>query len=254
MTPLGKNLTKRAETILSALIDTYVKSGLPIGSKRLCELHSLPWSSATIRSEMASMERQGLLKHSHTSSGRIPTTKGIQYFVDHLLVSAEVSEGIRRRIAEEFERVENEPIHLIYIVSKMLSRFSQNVSVVQSVYDGEKNFMIAGKENILGLPEFEDSLKLKDFFRVLEEKEVQDFIFRRAITSQSVSVLIGADSLVFPYQELFEDVSVVTSSFGLRGRAMGTVGVVGPKRMDYRRMIPLVDYTARSVGRKLAEV
>lgn len=192
--------------------------------------------------------------HTHTSSGRIPTANGMRYFIDYLLESAELTAGIRHRIAEEFNRADNDLMRLIYVVSQLLSRLSQNVSVVQSDFDGGKNFVIAGKENFLGQPEFSDSLKLKDLFRVLEEEEVQDLIFRKALTSRSVHVLIGAESLLPPYQELFEDVSVVTASFGMRGRAMGSVGIIGPKRMDYRRMIPLVDYTAQSVGQKLAKV
>jgi heat-inducible transcriptional repressor len=252
MAKLDGKLPPRAETILCAIIDSYFESAAPVGSECLRKLHNLPWSSATIRNEMAAIESRGLLTNTHTSSGRIPTAKGMRYFVDYLLESTELKEGIRRRIIEEFDQANNDPMRLVYIVSQLLSRLSKNVSVVQSVYGGGKNFVIAGKENFLGQPEFSDSLKLKDFFRVLEEEEVQDLIFRKALTSRSVHVLIGAESVTAPYQELFDDVSVVAASFGMLGRAMGTVGIVGPKRMDYRSMIPLVDFTVQSVERKLA--
>ncbi len=253
MAKSGHNLNPRTETILCALIESYMANAGPVGSERLRQQHGLPWSSATIRNELAAMESQGLLTHSHTSAGRTPTAVGMRYYVDFLLGSAEVTMVTRDRVNQALAAAGEDPLQLSLIVSQLLSRLSHHVSLVQALHEGNKNCVIAGKENFLGQPEFSDSLKLKDFFRVLEEQDVQDCIFRSTLTSGPVHVSIGSEHLPESYRELFEDISLVTSAFGRNGRTTGAIGVIGPKRMDYRKMIPLVDYTAQSVCRLLAQ-
>src|SRR3712207_109418 len=81
-------LDDRKAAILRAIVQGYVTSGEPVGSKRLTEEWSLGVSSATVRSEMAALEDAGYITHPHTSAGRIPTDKGYRYFVDTLTSSA----------------------------------------------------------------------------------------------------------------------------------------------------------------------
>src|SRR3712207_8530934 len=81
-------LDDRKAAILRAIVQGYVTSGEPVGSKRLTEEWSLGVSSATVRSEMSALEDAGYITHPHTSAGRIPTDKGYRYFVDTLTDSA----------------------------------------------------------------------------------------------------------------------------------------------------------------------
>lgn len=78
-------LTERQLTILQVIIDDFVDSAHPIGSRALSKKESLPYSAATIRNEMADLEELGFLEKTHTSSGRVPSEKGYRYYVDHLI-------------------------------------------------------------------------------------------------------------------------------------------------------------------------
>src|SRR3954453_6058474 len=81
----GPDLTERQREILIRVVEEYVATGQPVGSKHLVERSGLRVSSATVRSELAELERLGLLTHPHTSAGRVPTDRGYRYYVDRLL-------------------------------------------------------------------------------------------------------------------------------------------------------------------------
>ena len=78
-------LDERSKTILFAIIDKYIESAEPVGSKTIAKLHPEHLSPATIRGAMAELENDGFLSQPHTSAGRIPTDKGYRFYVDHLL-------------------------------------------------------------------------------------------------------------------------------------------------------------------------
>ncbi|MBQ3384625.1 MAG: heat-inducible transcription repressor HrcA [Erysipelotrichaceae bacterium] len=78
-------LTPRQELILKAIVEEFIKSAEPVGSKTLVEKYNLDYSSATIRNEMNYLEQIELLEKTHTSSGRVPSTKGYRYYVEHLM-------------------------------------------------------------------------------------------------------------------------------------------------------------------------
>jgi heat-inducible transcriptional repressor len=81
----GPDLTERQRQILICVVEEYVATGQPVGSKHLVERSGLRVSSATVRNELAELERLGLLTHPHTSAGRVPTDRGYRYYVDRLL-------------------------------------------------------------------------------------------------------------------------------------------------------------------------
>ena len=78
-------LTPRMIDILKAIVDEFVATAEPVGSKTLVDKYRLPYSSATIRNDMAILETMGYLEKPHTSAGRIPSNKGYQYYCEHLL-------------------------------------------------------------------------------------------------------------------------------------------------------------------------
>ena len=79
-------LTSRKIEILKAIVESFIATAEPVGSKTLVEKFDLPYSSATIRNEMLELETLGFLEKTHTSSGRIPSTLGYRYYVEHLMV------------------------------------------------------------------------------------------------------------------------------------------------------------------------
>ena len=248
----SEKIGNRAERILQAVVQHYMTHAQATGSEALQRDYALPWSAATIRSEMAWLERHDFLSHAHTSSGRFPTAQGIRYFVNHLLEAGNLTAAQRLRIQAACKQVGDDPIHLMMKVAQILSRCSQQLSLVQVASDSGPNFAISGQENFLGEPEFDDVVKLKDLFRVLEEADLRERIFRNSLLSRPVHVLIGSEDFPAPYQELFADVGAVTTTYGTHERAIGSIGIFGPKRMDYRQVIPLVAFTAETLGQNLA--
>src|SRR5438094_7635174 len=84
-TPPQIELTERQRTLLTRVIEEYVATGQPVGSKTLVERLELRFAPSTVRNELAELERLGLLTHPHTSAGRIPTERGYRYYADRLL-------------------------------------------------------------------------------------------------------------------------------------------------------------------------
>ena len=95
-------LTQRMVEILKAIVDEFVSTAEPVGSKTLVDKYGLPYSSATIRNDMAELETLGYLEKPHTSAGRIPSNKGYQYYCEHLL-KKDTDEEIRYALANIFD-------------------------------------------------------------------------------------------------------------------------------------------------------
>ncbi len=98
-------MEKRAYKILETIVDEYIRTGEPIGSKAVQELLDIKVSSATIRNEMASLEQQGLLEHPHTSAGRVPTYKGLRLYISRL-AEKQIPESDRQEIDRIFEELD----------------------------------------------------------------------------------------------------------------------------------------------------
>lgn len=98
-------MENRAFRILETIVDEYIRTGEPIGSKAVMELLDIKVSSATIRNEMASLEQQGLLEHPHTSAGRVPTYKGLRLYISRL-AERQIPESDRAEIDRIFEEME----------------------------------------------------------------------------------------------------------------------------------------------------
>ncbi|ERI07982.1 heat-inducible transcriptional repressor HrcA [Aneurinibacillus aneurinilyticus] len=113
-------LTERQQMILRAIIDNYIRSAEPVGSRTISKREDIGYSSATIRNEMADLEEMGYLEQPHTSAGRIPSNKGYRFYVDQLarmpFVQIEDASYIRRLFAErfyEFEQVMNQAASIL---------------------------------------------------------------------------------------------------------------------------------------------
>ena len=91
-------LSERKQKILAAIVEQYIRTGEPIGSKSLMEILPMKVSSATIRNEMAELAAMGLLEQPHTSAGRVPSHAGYRYYIDHLMHARELDDESRRKI------------------------------------------------------------------------------------------------------------------------------------------------------------
>ncbi len=89
-------LSERQQLILNLLVDAYLESGKPVGSKAIAERADIEWSPSTVRAELAELERAGYLTHPHTSAGRLPTDSGYRFYADSLLASGRRLAGAAR--------------------------------------------------------------------------------------------------------------------------------------------------------------
>lgn len=127
-------LTKRQELILKAIVEEFINTAEPIGSKTLVELYGLNYSSATIRNEMNFLENAGYLEKTHTSSGRVPSTNGYRYYVEHLL-NANLDDKEKYQLQSVF----NEDIPFEDIIQKSCDILSNMTNLTSLVLGPDSN-------------------------------------------------------------------------------------------------------------------
>ena len=118
-------LTERQLLILHAIVDDYVRSAEPVGSRTISKRDDISFSSATIRNDMSDLEELGFLEKPHSSAGRIPSQKGYRYYVDHLLMpeslTIEEEADIQTVFNERIQEVEDVIQHSARVLSNMTS-------------------------------------------------------------------------------------------------------------------------------------
>ena len=219
---------KREDQLLDLLVESYIKESRPISSSYLCNHYKLPYSSATVRNVMESLEKQGFLSHVWTSSGRVPTKIGFKHYVGNLHTEdiARESAGISVEFNAE-DAVEN----ILNKVLDVLSNVSGYTSLV-GIWGLEEHFFFRGARFILDQPEFEDIEKLRNLFYVLEVKidELQDLLF--SCIGKELNIFIGDD---IGFEEISECSLLVS---GLKDNDLElALALLGPMRMDYHRAV-----------------
>jgi len=244
-------LTPRQAFILQSVIESHIQSSQPVSSKWVKEAHRLSSSTATVRNEMGALEDMGYLRHVHTSSGRVPTDTGYRYYVNYQIEESSNQDqdewfyDLMRSKTEEFSgRLENVLEQTIHWLASLTEEISL---VVQSDSDFELSeqpqrlkWLFQGITYLLEKPEFQDIRKARGIFQTLEEKERLKERLSKAGDEHSVQVTIGREH----EEESLHECSLVSTHFYKQGRRSGTIAVLGPKRMQYQKAIPLVKRTA----------
>lgn len=125
-----EEMTARRQELLRLLVQEYVQSGRPVGSRTLSERYSGTVSSATIRNEMVALERFGLVAQPHTSGGRVPTDQGYRFYVHHLMGEPRLSTTDQVMIRHQFRQVEAQLDSWVDFAAGVLAATSRNVSIV----------------------------------------------------------------------------------------------------------------------------
>lgn len=125
MTEEALELTERQKTILRIVVQEYVDTAQPVGSRTIAEKYQLGVSPATVRNELAVLERAGLLTQPHTSAGRVPTDAGYRYYVSHLLDSPELPPAEQQAIRRRFEESRQEMDQWLRLSTAVLAEISQ---------------------------------------------------------------------------------------------------------------------------------
>ena len=240
-------MSSRRLEILRAIVDEYVATQEPVGSKAIAERHGLGISPATIRNEMAVLEEEGLIKQPHTSAGRIPTDLGYRVFVDKLATVKPLSPAERRAI-ETFLEGSSDLEELLKKSVKLLADITKQVAVVTYpiIGDSREKLAVSGTAHLARSGE-NLGLTLSPILEALEEQVVLMRLLDEA--NSTVHVRIGREQM----ETNLQSTSLVTVGYGGDSAQLGALGVLGPTRMDYAGSIAAVDAVARYVGRFLIE-
>lgn len=330
-------LSDRKLKILKAIIDDYIDTGIPVGSRTLSKKDEIKYSSATIRNEMADLEEMGYLEKPHTSAGRMPSDRAYRLYVDRLMHIGEISDAEAAFIRQYFNTRLNEIGEVLDNAAKALSDATNHIALITSpdlsdvtlkriqlvkitetramlifvtdsgllqdalitvpaklnaehmermsnmltdmvkdvpldqaveriqkncgdalmehqfvigeVFDAinmrreKKKLFLEGAKNIFNYPEYKDIAKAQHFLQVLEQKELNDPMFGDA-TEMEFSIKIGKENLDSDFHEM----SIVTATYKIGDRNIGSYGVIGPTRMDYSQVLSVLQYVGMSLN------
>ncbi|MCH8335005.1 MAG: heat-inducible transcriptional repressor HrcA [Proteobacteria bacterium] len=337
---------ERAQFLLKALIQRFIRDGQPVGSRTLSRDSGLELSPATIRNVMSDLEELGFVSAPHKSAGRVPTPQGYRLFVDTLVRYKQPREGEIRKLQSQIKRQQDDPDALLGSVSSLLSsltklasivtaprgqrailrqieflvlsdnrilailvindrevqnrilhtaqpytagelqkaanfindnyvgndlmeirerlikdleqtRDSMNramhdiISVAQSAMEDaaspQGEFVLTGETNLMDFAELSDIDTLRRLFEAFSKKRFMLKLLDKSINASGVQVFIGEES---GYQ-ILDEVSVVTAPYRVDPDHIGVLAVIGPTRMEYDRVVPIVDITARLLASAL---
>ncbi len=341
---MAEELNDRSQNILEVIVEDYITSAEPVGSRAITRRHSFNLSPASVRNVMSDLEEMGFLCSPHTSAGRIPTEKGFHYYIDSLLQVRDLSKEEETRLQSsyrfkdmkmedimqevgrvmsglsnytglvmapkfastvfrqiEFVRLSHGRLLVIYVsetglvqnkviaadpsltardleqisnylnremtglsIPKVRDKIARELKAERIRYDelqkqalelsraalqeeSEDLVFVSGTSLMLEQPEFSTPDRMKRIIRTLESKKALIELLDRSQMAQGVQIFIGSQS---EHTEI-EGCSLVTASFSNKKGAIGTLGVIGPVRMPYSQVIPIVDFTAQLVSRIL---
>ncbi len=340
-----EKLSERNSQILKALIERYIREGVPVGSKSLVAESGLSISPATVRNVMADLEKRGLVSTPHTSAGRVPTGLGYRMFVDSLITiypvdndylnnlrieldpqrsASELVETASNLLSQltlqagvvtvpradkvtlrrvEFLSLSGNKILVILVINQKevenriiqtdrsysdaeLQRAAQFINerysgldlkqvkvqlltamradkesigkLMQAMIDvaaatleggdGGADCVVAGQSNLIGSLQSQDMQRLKELFDAFDYKKDILALMSHCVDADGIRIFIGEES----GYELFEDYSVVTAPYQNGSKSIGVLGIIGPTRMAYASVIPVVDVTARMLSAALS--
>jgi heat-inducible transcriptional repressor len=333
-------LDERKRKILQAIVDDYITTAEPVGSRTIARKHGMGISPATIRNEMADLEVLGYLEQPHTSAGRIPSPRGYRFYVDCLLSMPQISVNDIALITNWYEAKVRNIEEVFQETAKIISRMTHNVSLVlapqmstssfkylqflplddqraivvvvsdagflenkvidipagtswqdlqeiaQSIngrlaglsfseikasllrevkqdilsnpvlfeaaltilrqaLTTEKNerVYLGGTTQLFNQPEFRDVDKIKGLLSMLEEEKLlYDILHMKG--GDGVVVTIGRENKYSGIQ----DCSMVQATYRVDGQEIGTLAVLGPTRMEYGKIISVLEFMHRHLG------
>jgi heat-inducible transcriptional repressor len=229
-------LTSRQIQILKSLIDEYIDIAEPVGSENLEKKYNLGVSPATIRTEMHALTKMNYLKQPHTSSGRVPTPKAMKFYIDQLMDERQMSLADEVKVKEGVMEGKDDINKILEEATHSLARTTRSLAV--GAVDDENKLWHSGFANVFNSPEFEDFRATANLFTFLEEvQRMHELFFHRMTGTSPVEVIFGED-LGWPG---FNPIGVVGTRFQLLGRSCA-LGVIGPVRLPYQRVIPVMRY------------
>ncbi|MSU75985.1 hypothetical protein EXS54_00705 [Patescibacteria group bacterium] len=229
-------LTSREQQILRAVVNEYLNTAQPVGSRLLWTRYGFGISPATIRAAMGDLTEAGFLEQPHTSAGRIPTDRAYRVFLDNPSTSGP-SLAEQQKVTKRLEQAATTPL-----AAKKLAGQLSEVSGSAAVHvdaGGATSFNLA---NVFGQPEFADPRVAGYLAELLDQSA--EWLPKLASRAGKIEVRIGAENADFRVQA----VSVLAMKLKI-GEYVGYVAVVGPTRLPYQKVSSLMEYGAKELGR-----
>ena len=232
-------MTERQQKILSAIVEQYAEVASPVGSSLLAKVFNV--SSATIRAEMAELERLGYIKQPHTSAGRVPTDKGYRVYVNTINDSTApaLAEGRAEKALVARVQSAGAPERMIRNAVDTLVELTHNLGLATI----GNQLYISGLSNLFGQPEFAQAAQVQQVAQLLDNLEPW---LREAAPNEPLSVYIGSENPVGRSAGATLIISRFRSPFSDRSY----IGTLGPTRQSYRDVMTLV----KRAGQELEEV
>jgi transcriptional regulator of heat shock response len=230
-----EELNSRQRQLLKHIIDEYIETAEPVGSETIVSKYNPGVSPATVRNEMVVLTDKGYLKQMHTSAGRMPTPMALKFYIHDLMKERElpVKEEVEIK-GDLYDQRENFHRLLRHTTRKL----AQKTGVLSVVFTDDDEIYYDGAANILDAPEFYDIDLTKTVLTTVAEARILSALFARATGGEQVRILIGEELGT----EYMDQCGIVFTSFHSGSGHTGMLGVIGPARMSYPRIIPTVRY------------
>ena len=236
-------MTERQRAILCQIVEEYAETASPVGSVTMAKLFGV--SSATIRSEMARLEALGLIAQPHTSAGRVPTDAGYRYYVNYLQENNETSElvsdtdgdvGLDRGMHALEVRISSQSRADAAIKGAVDALVELTGNLGLATIGGQ--LYLSGISKLFTQPEFVDVGRVQAVAKLLDNLEPW---LREAAPGEALNIFIGHENPIGKNSE----VSLVISRFKSPFSDRSYIGVLGPTRQNYARVMSLVGYSGR---------
>lgn len=235
-------MNERQEKILSAVIEEYTQTAIPVGSQVLVGKYKFKVSPATIRNDMMTLEKDGFLYQPHISSGRIPTDKGYRYFVEKVMKDKELSKEEQQNMQREFLKLKAQNTRLTRTTAKLLSHVSGNFAI-SGLLDNDE-FADFGMRELMEEPEFKE---LDEMCRLVEMLDYVDEKFdklTKGIKEGETRIFIGKENPI----DRTANCSMIVSPYRLSSGEKGILALIGPKRMAYAKNKSMIEYVKKLLG------
>ncbi len=227
-------MTDRQQQILRAIVEQYAEVASPVGSSLMAKVFQV--SSATIRAEMAELERLGFIMQPHTSAGRIPTDTGYRFYVNNLVKGDHAGERRGERALAARVSGGGLPERTIRNAVDTLVELTHNLGLATI---GNQLYM-SGLSNLFGQPEFMHTGQVQQIAGLLDNLEPW---LREAAPNEPLSVYIGAENPV----GRAAGASLIISRFRSPYSDRSYIGVLGPTRQQYRDVMNLVQHAGQTL-------
>lgn len=219
-------MNERQSKLLAAIIDQFIASASPVGSKKLLETGYFHCSSATLRNEMSFLEDEGYLEQPHVSAGRVPTAKGYRCYVQtERSANANLKEARKKFDSLREQYYNHKDQERVYEAVAILAHMVPDVAFATVPHKDRVYYL--GLSNVLKQPEFiTNPLMASGVVEILEDR--MDDLIGKITIDDRVRYYIGEEH-IFPQMQ---SCSIIVTEYGIRDHR-GTIGILGPMRMDY---------------------